>query len=241
MPSSQMPSSKKKTASNQSEKASGKELLVNAALQLAATSRSIHSLSLREISREAGLNHNTFYRHFSNIEEIGLYIIQNIASQLRQPLVDLRYHAYELADKETDVAKDADQGYDVTLQQAFHVNQVTVELFFNFVDTNPNAFIFGVRELHGPSQVLRNAIRQVLKEFSDDMSRDIQALNLLPTLDKSTIDDISQMLIPQLFQLSLDYIEYDQERQAIRDMAQSQIRLLFAGAVKLKKLVEKEN
>ena len=40
--------------------APGKRLLMDAALRLTSTSRSLSSLGLRELAREAGLNPNTF-------------------------------------------------------------------------------------------------------------------------------------------------------------------------------------
>ena len=44
----------------------GKLKLIQAALRLITQSRSLTSLGLRELAREAGLNPNTFYRHFKN-------------------------------------------------------------------------------------------------------------------------------------------------------------------------------
>ena len=52
--------------------AGGKLKLVQAALRLITQSRSLTSLGLRELAREAGLNPNTFYRHFRNLDEFGL-------------------------------------------------------------------------------------------------------------------------------------------------------------------------
>ena len=55
--------------------AQGKRLLMEAALKLNASTRSLNALSLRELAREAGLNPNTFYRHFKDFEELGMAII----------------------------------------------------------------------------------------------------------------------------------------------------------------------
>ena len=48
--------------------AHGKTLLMEAALALVVRTRSLQALGIREIGREAGLNPNTFYRHFKNME-----------------------------------------------------------------------------------------------------------------------------------------------------------------------------
>ena len=63
----------------------------------------------------------------------------------------------------------------------------TVRLFFDFVESNPAAFIVGVRELHGASPVLRGALRQIMDEFAEDMSEDIIEFRLLPAVSEATI------------------------------------------------------
>jgi len=55
-------------AVEKTSEAPGKRLLMEAALRLTSTSRSLSSLGLRELAREAGLNPNTFYRHFRDVD-----------------------------------------------------------------------------------------------------------------------------------------------------------------------------
>ena len=54
-----------------------KEELFQATLNLIGPQKSIASLSLREVAREAGIAPNSFYRHFKDIDElaIGLPIV----------------------------------------------------------------------------------------------------------------------------------------------------------------------
>ncbi len=77
----------------------------------------------------------------------------------------------------------------------------TVRLFFDFVESNPAAFIVGVRELHGASPVLRGALRQIMDEFAEDMSEDIIEFRLLPAVSEATIRRLSSLIGRQLFQL----------------------------------------
>ena len=62
---------------------------MEAAARLAAR-QGATSLVLREIAREAGLNHNTFYRHFTDLESMMHAIVEAFGSQLRQGLSDVR-------------------------------------------------------------------------------------------------------------------------------------------------------
>ena len=53
-----------------------KEELFQAALHLIGPQKSIASLSLREVAREAGIAPNSFYRHFKDIDELAIELIE---------------------------------------------------------------------------------------------------------------------------------------------------------------------
>ncbi|MFY8134203.1 MAG: TetR family transcriptional regulator, partial [Aquimonas sp.] len=64
--------------------------LLSAALQLMGTGRSFASLSLREITREAGVVPAAFYRHFPNLDELGLALVEESGATLRRLLREAR-------------------------------------------------------------------------------------------------------------------------------------------------------
>ncbi len=209
--------------------AQGKRLLMEAALRLASQTRSIQALGIREIGREAGLNPNTFYRHFKNLDELGVAIIDSIVQELRQPLRDLRQKAAGSVGEKRGAA--GFMGLD--MERTRRVTHETVKLFFDYVEEHPEAFILGVCELHGASQVLRATLRQAMKDFSTDMADDIRALGVLPKMDDATLLQATSIITSQLFQLSMDYIEYPAQRAAIRGQAESLILMLTAGGTVL--------
>lgn len=220
-----------------SDTAQGKRLLMEAALRLSTDSRSVTSLGLRELAREAGLNPNTFYRHFKNIDELGLAIVEDVAGQLRQPLRALRYQAAEAVSAEAQKKAPLSASELLNFERGRRVNEETVRLFFDFVGEHPAAFIVGVRELHGASPVLRQAVRKVMEGFAEDMVDDIRQLNLLPGVDEATVNELATVVSQQMFQMSLDYIEATTEqREAIVGRASRQIFMLFAGAMVVKSL-----
>ncbi len=209
--------------------APGKRLLLEAALRLTSSSRSLSSLGLRELAREAGLNPNTFYRHFKDVEDLGLTVIRQIASQLRQPLRDLRREAAERA-VQVEGAPPA-QLFGIDLARGRRVCHETVQLFFAFVAANAESFILGVRELHGASPVLRSALQEVMNEFAEDMAEDIIAFKLLPEMvAPPVVRQLSGLISRSLFQQSLDYIGQPERRGAIVALAEEQIVMLFTGA-----------
>ena len=78
-------------AVTQRQDAPGKRLLMEAAMRLASSRRSLSSIGLRELAREAGLNPNTFYRHFADVDDLGLAIIRDIATQLQHVAISGRF------------------------------------------------------------------------------------------------------------------------------------------------------
>jgi AcrR family transcriptional regulator len=215
--------------------APGKRLLLDAALRLTSSSRSLSNLGLRELAREAGLNPNTFYRHFKDVDDLGLTVIRQISTQLRQPLRDLRREAAERAVQSTQAS--APMLFGIDLQRGRRVCHETVQLFFDFVAQNPEAFIIGGRELHCASPALRTALQSIMDEFGADMAEDIVAFKLMPDmLDPSVVLQVSNLISRNLFQLSLDYIGQPERRTAICALAEEQIVMLFTGASVLQSL-----
>ncbi|MGN0925888.1 TetR family transcriptional regulator [Ectopseudomonas mendocina] len=215
--------------------APGKRLLMDAALRLTSTSRSLSSLGLRELAREAGLNPNTFYRHFRDVDDLGLTVIGEITRLLRQPLRDLRREAAQRAVRDDGPTVPKLLGID--LGRGRRVCHETVQLFFDFVAEHPEAFIIGVRELHGASPVLREALRQVMDDFAEDMAEDIIEFKLLPGIvSAAAVRQVSGIISRSLFEQSLDYIGQPQRRDVIRALAEEQIVMLFTGASVLRSM-----
>ena len=57
---------------------------IEAAFSQLSAERSFASLSLREVSREAGIAPTSFYRHFRDVDELGLTMVDESGLMLRQ-------------------------------------------------------------------------------------------------------------------------------------------------------------
>ena len=66
------------------QKEKTRRLLIDAALNQLSAERSFSSLSLREVAKEAGLAPTSFYRHFSDMDELGLTLVDEAGLTLRQ-------------------------------------------------------------------------------------------------------------------------------------------------------------
>ncbi|MEH6567098.1 MAG: TetR/AcrR family transcriptional regulator [Halopseudomonas sp.] len=216
--------------------APGKRALMEAAVRLAANSRCITSLGLRELAREAGLNPNTFYRHFRSMEDLGLQLLRQSNHQLRGPLRALRRQAAQ----QSIASRDLDPEQEEKLRGR-RVSQQTIRLYFDYVLEHRDRVVIAVRELHGPSELLRAELRQQMNEFAEDMAADIQTLGLAPAnISTQRIQTIATLLSRNLFYLSLDYIAEPERRDAILELAHEQILMLFTGAYLLQEMADRE-
>lgn len=208
---------------------SGRQKLMEAALQLAATTRSLASLGLREVARHAGLNPNTFYRHFKNFDDLGLAVIQQLSGELRKGLRERRLRAAQSGLRLSNLKNPGD-----ALQRAQGIVRESVSLVLDFVSDHKQAYVVGIREMHGTSPVLRKALREVLDGIAADMAQDVLGALQLPLLKPEDVQEISQLVIRQMTFFSLDYLEQPEQRDAIRRQAERFILLLFWGAIAAK-------
>jgi AcrR family transcriptional regulator len=80
-----------KTTNHQGRKAViSREDLINAALKLLGPQRSISSLSLREVARAADIAPNSFYRHFKDMDELAIALIDQAGRSLRKIIGEAR-------------------------------------------------------------------------------------------------------------------------------------------------------
>ncbi|HQV22646.1 MAG: HTH-type transcriptional repressor FabR [Moraxellaceae bacterium] len=70
-----------------------REDLINAALKLLGPQRSISSLSLREVARAADIAPNSFYRHFKDMDELAIALIDQAGRSLRKIIGEARQSA----------------------------------------------------------------------------------------------------------------------------------------------------
>jgi len=192
----------------------GKRKLIDAALRLTAGGRSFASLGLRELAREAGLNPNTFYRHFDTLDELAREAVESVSRRLRPMLRRERWLAAH--------------------DDAHSVPRRACAAFFAFALENRAAFVSALAEYHGTSPVLREAVRANLHDVSAEMADDVVQLEWMPTLARETVDEVCTQIVLQLFHLSAEYLDANAARQqALIAYAERFIVRLFAGSVLL--------
>src|SRR6188472_3164954 len=163
---------------------SGREKLIAAALRLAASRSSVASLGLRELAREAGLNPNTFYRHFNNLEELSAAIVEDFGREIR-----LRRN----------LARQQAQDFPSFLAQS-------VPSYFEFAAEHPEAFIVGFRELSLGTDTSR-AVKRLMDELAEELVGIAGQFGALSGQDKARELEIAGFIVNGLFMLAIEYIE----------------------------------
>jgi AcrR family transcriptional regulator len=79
--------------SRQQQKAETRQKLLDAAAAELASGRSFDTLSLREVAKLAGIAPTSFYRHFHDMEGLGLTLIEQCGESMRKLIHDVLHQA----------------------------------------------------------------------------------------------------------------------------------------------------
>ena len=74
------------------QKLQTRQALLESARLLMNSGRGFGSLSLREVSRQAGIVPAGFYRHFADMESFGLALVAEVGDTFRDALRQVRHH-----------------------------------------------------------------------------------------------------------------------------------------------------
>lgn len=149
------------TVNRAQQKEKTRRMIIDAAFSLLSQERSYSSLSLREVAREAGIAPNSFYRHFADMEELGLTLVDEGGVALRQLMRKARQRI-------------RDQG---------SVIRTSVETFMEFIHNSPHIFYLLLRERSGTSLAFRKAVSRELQYFIVELADYIQHTQGYPTAD----------------------------------------------------------
>lgn len=206
--------------------ATGRQKLMEAALELAATTRSLASLGLREVARHAGLNPNTFYRHFKDFDDLGVAMLDELGAQLRSGLRERRMRPAEQGFRLSDFSNPAEG-----LAEAQSLARESVGLVLDFVMEHREAYTVGIRELFGTSPVMRKAMYDLLEGIAQDMTEDLLGVLKLPAVAPEELIEVARVIVRQMVFFSMDYLDHPENHKPIKREAERFILLLFWGAM----------
>ncbi len=205
---------------------SGRTKIMESALALAASTRSLATLGLREVARHAGLNPNTFYRHFKDFDELGVAMLDELGTELRAGLRERRMRPAAKGFRLSNLSNPAEG-----LAQAQALARESVGLVLDFVKDHREAYIVGIRELHGTSPVMRKAMQSMLEGIAEDMTEDLLVVLKLPAVTPGEMIEVARVIVRQMVFFSMDYLDQPARQKEIKREAERFILLLFWGAI----------
>ncbi|WP_218313088.1 HTH-type transcriptional repressor FabR [Alteromonas antoniana] len=192
--------------SRQEQKLKTRQNIINGAFSLLDENRSLSAISLREVSRAAGIAPTSFYRHFKDMDELGLTLVDEAGLALRQLMRQARRR----------------------IASGGSVIGTSVDTFMEFIAGNTNVFRLLLREHTGTSAAYRMAvfreIQHFIEELTDYITEQLQ-------VEYSIANIQADAMVRLVFSAGAEALEADaQLRTEIADRVKSQLRFIQLGA-----------
>jgi AcrR family transcriptional regulator len=190
--------------------------LLDGALRL-MEQQSLGGLSLREVSRAAGIVPAAFYRHFPDLDSLGVALVEQCLGGLRTALRAVR------------------AGRTDSEEIARH----SVAALAEQVRAHRAQFRFIARERHGGVRPVRQAIRDQLRLFSDELAADLLTDNptasaVLGRWEPADVHMLADLIVDHMLATAAVLLDTppddpDAERRVV-GVAARQLRLIVVGA-----------
>ena len=181
--------------------------LIEAAFNQLTAERSFSNLSLREVAREAGIAPTSFYRHFRDMDELGLTMVDEGGLTLRQLMRQARLRI---------------------ASRCGSVIRTSVQTFMEFIEHNPNVFRLLLRERSGTSLAFRQAVQREIQHFIAELADELQKKSGFSLQDAQAQAEAMVILV---FNAGAEALDQEAEaRAALAERIVFQLRMIVRGA-----------
>lgn len=188
--------------------------LMDSALAQLSADRGFGSLSLREVAREAGIAPTSFYRHFSDLDELGLVLVDEGGVALRQLMRQARKRI-------------ARNGSAIS---------TSVETFMEYLGNNANLFRLMLRERTGGSKPFRTAIKAEIDHFVTELADDLRRFAEEQRKPLSDARLVAEAMVTLVFNQGADALDATpKEREDLKIKLKTELRMILVGSQRLAK------
>ncbi|KXF82540.1 HTH-type transcriptional repressor FabR [Enterovibrio coralii] len=188
------------------QKEKTRRTLIDAAFSQLSADRSFSSLSLREVAREAGIAPTSFYRHFKDMDELGLTMVDEGGLLLRQLMRQARQRI-------------ATEG---------SVVRTSVETFMEFIESSPNVLRLLLRERSGTSAAFRAAVAREIQHFVAELTEYFEAT---ASLTREEAYNQAEACVTLVFSSGAEALDLDKRARAeLAERLVIQLRMISKGA-----------
>ncbi|RBW49795.1 HTH-type transcriptional repressor FabR [Marinobacter sp. F3R11] len=183
--------------------------LMDAALGQLSADRGFGSLSLREVAREAGIAPTSFYRHFADLDELGLVLVDEGGVALRQLMRQARKR----------IARDGS------------AISTSVETFMEYLGNNANLFRLMLRERTGGSKPFRTAIKAEIDHFVTELADDLRRFAEEQNKPLSDARVVAEAMVTLVFNQGSDALDATlKEREELKAKLKTELRMILIGS-----------
>ena len=187
-----------------------RQKLLDVTLRL-ISERSLSSISLREVARDAGIVPTAFYRHYASMDALGIDLVDDCMRPLRQMTRDARRGRTEHGD----------------------IIAETVQVLARQVREHPDQFRFLTRERNGGVESVRRAVATELRLFTSDLTVDLARLTSGLDWTSDDLEMAAALMVAAMLTVVIDLLEADdrhpEDTVALLDRAERQLRLISLG------------
>ncbi|MDR9423947.1 MAG: HTH-type transcriptional repressor FabR [Marinobacter sp.] len=191
------------------QKSRTRRALMDAALAHLNEDRGFGSLSLREVAREAGIAPTSFYRHFTDLDELGLALVDEGGVALRQLMRQARKR----------IVRDGS------------AISTSVDTFMEYLGNNANLFRLMLRERTGVSKTFRTAVKAEIDHVVTELAEDLR--RFAEEQDKPISDArlVAEAMVTLVFNQGAEALDATpSERETLKVKLKKELRMILVGS-----------
>ncbi len=189
--------------------------LMDAALRQLSADRGFSNLSLREVAREAGIAPTSFYRHFTEMDELGLALVDEAGVTLRQLMRQARKR----------------------IEKGGSAVSTSVDTFMEYLASNATHFRLLLRERTGLSQAFRTAIKAEINHFVIELTDDLRRLGEERGRPVNEPELLAEAMVTIVFTLGAEALDATpKERALLAERIKKELKMLTIGAEAMTRL-----
>jgi AcrR family transcriptional regulator len=196
-------------ADREKQKQETRRDLIEASIQLSAE-KGFAALSLREVTKTAGVTPAAFYRHFHDMDELGLILIDEVGLSLRQLL------------------REARRSYDGEKSMV----RSSVEAFILYITENANLFRILQGEKQGSSSQFRKALFTELGRFIEEVAEDLERVAVQLNQPLIDVELAAEAIVSVAFTVGAEVLDLPRhKRNEVAERIIKEIKMILRGAL----------
>ncbi len=197
------------TESRLDQKTKTRKRLIDMALKLSAV-KGFAALSLREVTAAAEITPAAFYRHFRDMEDLGLSLLDEVGISLRRMLREARNRVRPGPDSV----------------------DVSVQTFLEFLNDNGNLFRLLLGERQGASSAFRKALHIEMDRFVGELTEDLQKNHEKAELPLRNYGYAAEAIVAVVFTVGAEALDLPKHKQVnLAERLTEEVKMILRGSL----------